>query len=165
MLRGQSGEIRSLNEAGRSGIQAVEETIALLADNRSRMESVSEMTMAHVRELSQTVHNEHEKLDQCADNLVVRIENVRVALEEPLREMSSAVREADNRHQQIESTLSRRIGDLNEASEKAAERAENIRNALRGQAQEISSLAGSVAGNAKTINEQMENKQMLCPHA
>jgi hypothetical protein len=53
------------------------------------------------------------------------------------------------------------VTDLTEASEKARESTEYIRNLLRGQAQEISSLSGEIAGKSHAITEELRQQKII----
>lgn len=145
-----------LNEAGAGNVESVKEMVALLERSRAQIEAAAELANEQVNKLTDSVDMQAEKIGVATTTLAERVSTVSRAMEEPLRTISIAIADADGRHEQIQTTLSRRVADLQEASEKATESAENIRAILRGQAQEISALSGQVAGNARTINEQME---------
>ncbi|HEY8963468.1 MAG TPA: hypothetical protein VIN59_03275 [Alphaproteobacteria bacterium] len=147
--------IDRLNEAGAGNVENVKEMVNLLEQSRAQIEAAAELADDQVLKLTQAVDDQAEKIGVSTTSLAERITAVSRAMEEPLRTITIAIADADGRHEQIQTTLTRRVADLQEASEKATESAENIRAILRGQAQEISALSGQVAGNARTINEQM----------
>lgn len=147
--------VDELNAAGEGNVEHIQKIITMLESSKAQVEGLTETTKEQVEALSSMIEQENQKINVTAQSLGERITFVRKSLEEPLRDINVAIAEADSRHQQIEQTLTRRVGDLNKATERAVESVETIRGALRGQAQEMASLSGQIAGNARNINEQM----------
>jgi methyl-accepting chemotaxis protein len=80
------------------------------------------------------------------------------SIEDPMRQMSIAVAEADTRHKQIETTLDTRIDAIKDASDKAIENVEIIRTSLREQTQDISSLSGQILQQSKSITDDIRGQ-------
>lgn len=159
LIRITTDHLENLNTAGEGNIKNVREMVELLEKSRKQIEEAAKMASGQVGDLSNYVDSQAEKITISATTLAERITAVSKSLDDPLRAITIAIADADGRHEQIQTTLQRRVADLNEASEKATDSAETIRTILRGQAQEISALSGQIAGNARTINEQMAQQR------
>ena len=151
-------QVKHLNDAGATNIAQIREVATQLDSARAKIELATQASDAHVVKLVATVEDQAEKINLASVTLGERIDLVKDALAQPLRELTTATAAADASHEQIEETLRRRVADLTEATDKARENAETIRAALRGQAQEMSALSGQIAGNARGIGEQLNQQ-------
>ncbi len=147
--------IDQLNEAGAGNIENIQAIMDMLEKSRSQIQAASSMADEQVNKLSASVEEQVEKINVAQATLTERIETVREALSSPLSAVARAVADADIKHEAIATTLTRRVKDLTDASDKATENAEKIRDVLRTQAQDISILAGQIAGHSRSINEHM----------
>src|SRR5690606_36454018 len=116
---------------------SVTEMVSLLERSRAQIEAAALLANEQVEKLTNAVDDQSQKVGLSTTTLAERISTVSRAMEEPLRAITIAIADADGRHEAIQTTPTRRVDDLKEASEKASESAENIRSILRGQAQEI----------------------------
>lgn len=147
--------ISKLQSVAQSNVSGMEKVIGLVAQECSSMDVATREMQAKMQSFTAAFEEQDHEIAKSMARLSEGLEDVQAALAKPLRDINSAVTDADMRHQIIEDLLQRRVKDLNDASEKAKESAEVIRVTLNGQAQEISTLSGQIAGQARTINEQM----------
>lgn len=155
LMESASLRAQELSAVGEGNIEHLRKIVDLLEQSRVQIEGLSEAARTHVTALNATVDEQDEKLKVAGLALSDRMENIKEALSDPLREIQAVVADVDVRHERIESILRSRVADLNKSSEKATQSAETIRNILHGQAQDISALSGRIANDSKTINEQM----------
>lgn len=156
------GQIQNLKDADNDNINNTEKLLDLLSQSRIQIEKSTSTAKAHVEMMNESVSNNGEKLQLSAITLTEQVKSVTRALEEPLRLVGIAIADADGRHEQIQSTLERRVQDLKDASDKASNSVDTIRQSLREQTQDISSLSGRVTAQSKSLNEELAtNKQQM----
>jgi methyl-accepting chemotaxis protein len=158
LMESSRNHIERLNNIGTGNIGHVQSMVSMLEESRTQIETASRLTDIQVKKLSAAVESQAEKITGATTDMVGRIESVSSAIADPLKNILHVVAEVDQKHEEIESTLRRRVTELNESSGKARESAEHIRDVLRGQVQEISALSGQIAGHSRTITEQMETQ-------
>jgi|GEM_PF-6990497 len=158
-------------------IDVIGDNVDKLEEGRDQAKSLIDVTEAAFDKIhtsidqSTTISQNHMKISQdtfekqtvdmhkLSTQLCNQIRNVSTSIEEPMRQMSMIVSEADSRHAQIETTLSSRIDALKDASQKASDNVENIRMGLREQTQEISMLSGQLMQQSKVIHEEMSGQK------
>ena len=154
--------IQQLKDVGQGNVQSVEAMVDLLERSRQQIELASQSAQAHVKTLSGEVETQSNRLEVTAASLADQVKSVTRSLEEPLKMVGVALADADGRHEQIQTTMERRIRELREAGERASETVEVIRQSLREQTQDITTLTGQAMAQSKALNlELSENKSQL----
>jgi len=155
-------EIDRLRDTSQSNIDRIEHMAGILEILRRNIEQSGNIAREHMASLDHKVNEQSVALGEATMKLADQACAVALALEEPVRVIGVAIADADGRHEQIQSTLERRINDLKEASDKAVNNVETIRHSLREQAQEITMLSGQVTSKSRILNEELaENKALL----
>lgn len=154
--------VQQLKDVGAGNVASVEHMVELLERCRLQIEKSAQTSQIHVDVLSKAVDGQSVRLEDSATILGEQVKLVTCAIEEPIRMLNIAMADADGRHEQIQSTLERRVHELREASRNASESVESIRHALREQTHDISTLAATVSTQAKTLNDDLrENRDRL----
>lgn len=154
--------IEKLHNAGDGNAARIERMAEMLEKLRRQIDQSSHFAKDHVSLLEKTVGEQNTILESSTNTLAEQVKAVVRALEEPVRMVGTAIADADGRHEQIQSTLERRVQDLKEASDKAINSVETIRQSLREQTQDITMLSGQVSSKARTLNEELAaNKSLL----
>ena len=154
--------VQQLKEVGAGNVESVEHMVDLLERSRQEIDKSSATAKIHVEALSKAVDGQSDRLESSALSLADSVKSVSRSLEEPLRLVGIAIADADGRHEQIQTTLERRVSDLKDASDKATTSVETIRQSLREQTNDIASLSGKVTAQAKSLNEELsENRDAL----
>lgn len=155
LTKSTRAHIERLGVAGQAQVIEIRDLMALLQQARNQVEASTASTHEQVLQLTDAVDTQAERIANAGRVLTETIVQTNRALEDPLKAIAIAVSEVDGRHSQIETTLMRRVADLQEASDKAIEAADNIRSILRNQVQDIGQVSAQLSGNARTINDQM----------
>lgn len=162
VMKDATQEIDRLQNANQSNIGRIEHMADILEKLRRNIEQSGHIAKDHIATMENKINEQNTVLEETTLKLADQAKLVARALEEPVRMIGVAIADADGRHEQIQSTLERRINDLKEASDKAIDNVESIRHSLREQTQDITMLAGQVSSKARTLNEELaENKTLL----
>ena len=146
------GHLENTSRQNKVMIDAMDETM----DNiHQKIEGSSRVVKNHISVLNETFDKQTSDIQKSTMDICDQIIHATHSIEEPMRQMSIVVAEADTRHEQIETTLASRIESIQEASVKATENVETIRVSLREQTHDISSLSGRVLQQSKSLNEEM----------
>lgn len=157
-----SKEIDRLQQANQSNVGRIEHLSDMLEKMRRNIEQSGQIAKDHIAVLENNVAEQNAILENNTKTLAEQAKSVARALEEPVRMIGMVMADADGRHEQIQSTLERRVQDLKEASDKAVSSVDTIRQSLREQTLDITSLWGQMTSKAKALNEELsENKDIL----
>jgi hypothetical protein len=147
----KKSEIDHLSQAQRLG--------DLMQQSESNIERATNKSEYFIQKLNETIEHHGLQLDASSSTLHEQIKLVTKSLEEPMRLVSVAVADVDGRHEQIQTTLERRINELKVASSKATESAETIRQSLREQTQDMTNLSGTLTIQTQSINAALSVSQ------
>jgi hypothetical protein len=162
ILRLMTSSIENLQETGTAQTARAEQLAVQLATHRDLLMDHARKAEDQAKSVLKLYEEQNVAMGVAVASLTEKLSASAGHLMNPLRAIDAAVGEADRRHEAIEQTLSRRVDDLSRASDKAREAAEHIQTLLRAQAQDMSILSGQIAGQVRSIGDQIgQQKDML----
>lgn len=158
--------VEDLRNVSGEQLQRVQEIFAQLGQSRDQLIDGARRAEDQARSVLKMYEEQTVAVGVAVTTLTEKLSGIGQSLENPVKAIEGVVQDVDRRHEAIEQTLGRRVEDLSRASEKARETAEQIQTVLRAQAQDMSILSGQIAGQVRTIGEQIaEQKDALSGHA
>ena len=149
-------QVEKMQDTSRVNADLISEAADLLASREVSLSTTLNASQQKIVELTAEMSAQDENVQNTFDALYNKMMGVSDVLERPLRDVRSAISEADARHGELEETLRRRTEDLNSASDKATETAELVRTLLRSQIHDVSTLSGQLSGHNRTVVEQLK---------
>lgn len=166
IIKSTMSGVEELQGASSAQLARVQSIFAQLGESREQLIDGARRAEDQAKAVLKMYEDQTVAVGLAVTTLTEKLMTASTGLEQPLKAVDLAVSEADRRHEMIDQTLVRRVEDLNKSSEKARETAEQIQSLLRTQAQDMSILSGQIAGQVRSIGEQIgQQKDALSGHA
>lgn len=158
-LQAQSEHVESLENTSQAYYTQMNALSNLLEETLQKILHASEDTRKQIQESKEYIETQDQELGMSQNSFLERIEGLQTILDKPMTQFSDALHQGKQYHEQIVQTVDRRIDALSDSTEKLKEAAGLIQSSLKTQAQDITSMAGNIIGQSRSVNKAMEEQK------